>query len=273
MTASDTRIRTQRPSLTARACRRLILAVGALLGGVAPVLAQPYSQLIRIDGETVFSSAFIGDLRAAEKSAGERRSVEPIVALFAKYTSDEETAELELTLGLSFSQRTGLVDHAAAVTHLTRALRFRLPEHVWLQAMVWRAGSLAQLRRDQEALKDSLRVLVALSYRDTSQPCPGAIDDRRPAVLPSIGAGSDSAENLQRMEDYRRYREQIDHARTFAVLRHAAVDAITRGQRVGGFTEYDIRKALADVSPDTSRSGIILTWLTSSNPFPRCGAG
>jgi hypothetical protein len=90
--------------------RPFLLAIGVVLGGVEAAHAQPYSQLTGVDGETVFSVAFIEDLRGAEDAARIAKSVGPIAALFAKYSKPEENVELELTLGLHHSQRTGMVD-------------------------------------------------------------------------------------------------------------------------------------------------------------------
>jgi hypothetical protein len=153
------------------------------------------------------------------------------------------------------------------VIHLTRALAFRLPEHVWLQVQGWRASALFRLGRHPESLRDNLRVLVGLSYLDMSQSCPPL---EAPGLPIFSGFGCDSPENLLRVQDYRRYREHVDRQLGLAAIRFGAIDLIRMSLAQGKLTDADIRKALGEVSPDKSRPEIVLGWLNADIQFPRC---
>jgi hypothetical protein len=249
-----------------------------MLGSATGALCQLHTEFIGADGETFFSRAFLDDRRAALARSGEVLSIDPLLALLNKYTSPEEIAEIELTIGVQHSQRAGLVDRAKSVTHLTRALAYKLPEHAWLQATVWRGGSLLLLERYPEALRDALRVLVSLSYRDMSQTCPRLENPvlpffTGPGIRPPGGAATrpdNTPEELQRMQDYRRYREHVDQQRMLSVRKYAAIDYIQRIQSRTGLSDADVRTALREVSPDSSRPEIIFSWVKSQNVFPGC---
>jgi hypothetical protein len=241
------------------------LTAALMLGSATAALSQPHTEFMGANGETFFSRAFLDDRRAALTRSGEVLSVEPLLALLNKYSSPEEIAELELTIGVQYGQRTGLVDRAKSVTHLTRALAYNLPEHVWLRATVWRGGSLLLLERYPEALKDALRVLVSLSYRDMSQPCPRLENPALP-----FSTRPQTPDELQRIQDYRRYREHVDRQNMLSVARYAAIDYIQRIQSVTGLSDADVRTALREVSPDSTRPEIVFGWVKSQNVFPRC---
>jgi hypothetical protein len=253
----------------------LSLATALVLGGTTNAFAQPNTQLT---GSFVFSREFLNDRLAAATTAATTRSLEPVLALLTKYTKPEEVAELELTVALMYSQYASLIDYPKSVTHFTRALAFSLPEHVWVQVTLWRAGSLLIMERDPEAIKDALRVLVALSYRDMSQGCVPLENPTLPLQIPSVdpqGRRSASrppptSEEIQRRQDYSRYREHVERQRDLSTSKYHAVDHIQRIQARSGISDSAVRTALTEVTPDPSRPEIVFNWLKSPNPFPRC---
>lgn len=98
-------------------------------------------------GLSGFSPDFLRDYNAAQQSVDESKSAEPLLALLAKYTNATEMAELELSIGLLYGQRTDLVDPAKAVGHFTAALRYELPERTYIEILMWRGNSQEQLKQ------------------------------------------------------------------------------------------------------------------------------
>ena len=74
-----------------------------------------------------------------------------------KYQRPEEQAELQLSIGLVYNQRTGIVDPARAVIHLSHALKYNLPERTYIATCTWRGSSYEQLKKYPEALRDYIR--------------------------------------------------------------------------------------------------------------------
>ena len=72
------------------------------------------------------------------------------------------------------------------------------------------------------------------------------------------------------MQDYRRYREHVEQQRMLSVHKYAAIDYIQRIQSVTGLSDADVRTALREVSPDSTRPEIIFGWVKSQNVFPGC---
>jgi hypothetical protein len=83
-----------------------------------------------------------------------------------------------------------------------------------------------------------------------------------------MGQCSDNPENLQRHQNYRRYREQIGLQYDFLLGRYSAVNGIRRLQKLAGVTDEKIRTTLNELSPDTSRHEIIMSWLKSEMKYP-----
>ena len=110
------------------------------------------------------SSGATGGLRKTWSTRGNPR--EPLIALQRRYTNETEQAELEVSIGLTYNQRTGVVDPSKAVVHFTAALGYDLPERTYIQIVGWRGNSQEQLKKPKEALTDYLRGLLACSYYD-----------------------------------------------------------------------------------------------------------
>jgi hypothetical protein len=176
-----------------------------------------------------------------------------------------EVAELEVLLGFLYNQRTGLLDPAQSVIHLSKALDHDLPERTRLQALMWRSGSLEQLKRYDAALKDLLRYLLICSYHDLSGGYPSI---KAPNVLIYSGSNSNNPENLERLQDYHRYREEIAFQSDMLWGRYSAIEGIRRLEKYTATTNEQTGKVLEQLSPDTSRQNIIKEWLKSENKDP-----
>ena len=122
-----------------------------------PTLAQ-YS------GLSGLSEEFRRDYRFAQDKVNQTKSAEPLIALQRRYTNKTEQAELEVSIGLTYNQRTGVVDPSKAVVHFTAALGYDLPERTCIEILMWRGNSQEQLKKSKEALTDYLRGLLACSY-------------------------------------------------------------------------------------------------------------
>jgi hypothetical protein len=241
--------------------KSLTVAVLWVLYVVAPVVGQN-SRLLRADGETIFAEEFLDDLRAAEASAVESKSAQPLLGLLDKYKKPEELAELELTLGIVYTLRTGLVNPAQAVPHLTNALGYELPETVRLQAIVWRAGSYFQLREDSRAIRDYLRALLMISVHDLN----GSPEIKNPTL--QIYTRSEGPENEERRRDYSQYRRQLDLERLMAFGRYSVIENLKEATKRAGTSEAQLRSMLKEINPDERRGEIVMQWLKSENKRP-----
>jgi len=183
--------------------------------------------------------------------------------LLTTYRKSEEQAELELSIGLTYNQRTGVVDPAKAISHLSRALEFNLPERTYIEICMWRGGSYEQLKKYPEALRDYLRGLVACSYRDLSGGWPGVLASTVPIYM-----NSDHPENPQRVRDYQRYRYAVDLKQFLLRQRYYLVEAVRRVQADGAIADQTVEKAVNELTPDTSRYQIISGLMKSENRRP-----
>src|SRR5262249_18267121 len=104
-----------------------LLACCFLAQWSAPLLAFE-AGFLNAAGETVFSPEFMRDYQSAEAEVHAKQSAEPFVQLLAKSKRADEKAELEVTLGVIYVQRTELVNPTKAVEHFTKALGYRLSD-------------------------------------------------------------------------------------------------------------------------------------------------
>jgi hypothetical protein len=227
-----------------------------------PVFAL-HSGLADAKGECAFSKEFIRDYESAQKMVDELQSAEPLLKLATMYKKTAEQAELELSIGLAYNQRTGVVDPAKAVLHLSNALKFDLPERTRLKIFMWRGNSLEGLKKHDAALQDYLRGLLACSYYDLS----GEWPEIKPSNVP-IYMNSDDPKNAQRVRDHQRYRKTIDFQRFLFMQRYYLIDAIKRLQTNASIDEDQVRKVLKELSPDTSRYSVVVGFIESENKRP-----
>src|SRR2546428_11149575 len=103
----------------------------------------------QFSGLSGFSEAFLRDYTSAQTMVNQSKSAEPLIALQRRYTNATEQAELELSIGLAYNQRTGVVDPSKAVVHLTAALQHELPEKTYLQILLRRGTRPQQHHKHQ----------------------------------------------------------------------------------------------------------------------------
>ena len=221
---------------------------------VLPAFAQ-------FSGLSGFSEAFLRDYSSAQEMVNQTKSAEPLIALQRRYTNATEQAELEVSIGLAYGQRTGVVNPSNAVTHFTMALRYDLPEKTYIQILMWRGNAQEQLKKPGEALMDYLRDLLACSYYDLT----GGWTEIQTSKVP-IFINPPDPENEQRVRDYNLYRRHLDFQQFLLMQRYYLVEAVKRVR--GEKSDSQILEMLQTVTPDSSRYGTIMGWLKSENKRP-----
>ncbi len=234
----------------------LLTVLLAIAFRISPAIAQ-------FQGLPGCSQEFYRDVMAAEKLVNQTKSVEPMIALQKRYTNATEQASLEVSIGLDYNQRTGVVNPSNAVVHFAAALRNNLPEQTYIEILMWRGGSFEQLKRTNEALKDYLRGLLACSYYDLSGGWPEIQNSKVP-----IYTNSPDPQNSERLRDYNTYRKSIDFQRFLLMQRYFLIEAVKRVRPEGSKSDGLIVEILGTLSPDSSRFGTITDWLKSENRRP-----
>jgi len=238
---------------------RITMGVALLLADGMCNVPAALGQLL----QPLLPAEFRAAVATAEKAAAEAHSVTPVLKLFDVYKEPAEVAEVEMSLGMLYDQRTGLVDPVQAVLHLGKALQYDLPERERLQALMWRQGSQQQLGRYDAAREDLLRILLICSYHDLPDSSEG-IGEPKPKALTSIGEPADP----ERALDYDYYREQNSYQDFLLLSRYAAIEAIRHLQKVAGFKDEEIRETLEELSPSVLRQEVVKRWLASENRKP-----
>jgi hypothetical protein len=229
--------------------RRAILTLVMLIS--SPALAQ-------FPGLPGCSQEFYRDVMSAEAMVNQSKSIEPLIVLQQRYTNLPEQTSLEISIGLDYNQRTGVVNPSNAVVHFTAALKNDLPEQTFIEILTWRGGSQEQLKNTNEALEDYLRGLLACSYYDLSDGWP---EIQQPKVL--IYINSSDPKNSQRARDYNLYRKHVDLQRFLLMHRYYFIDSAKRVRQ--GKSDPDIRDILQTISPDSSGNEKIVESLKSDN--------
>jgi hypothetical protein len=223
---------------------------------VAPALALH-------SGLSGFSPSFLRDYEAAERMVNEHKSAQPFLDLLQEYTNEVEKAELEVSIGLAYNQRTGVVNPAKAVAHFTTALQYPLPEKTYIEILMWRGNSQEQVKQTPGALQDYLRGLLACSYHDLSGGWPEIKESKVPIYI-----NSPDPQNSERVRDYNKYRDNIDFQRFLFMQRYYLIDAVKRVGKENPGRHDEIREMLGNLTPDSSRFGIVLEWLNLENKRP-----
>jgi hypothetical protein len=214
-------------------------------------------------GIAVLSPQFLDDYKTASEASSTSKSAQPFIDLLSKYEAGNERAELEVTLGMIYNQRSGLVDHGKAVEYFTKALDRDLPEQTSSKILLLRGNSQEQQKNLAAARDDYFRGLLVCSYRDFSGGWPEIASPNMPF---SINSG-DPAE-MEGARDYRQYRRQIAHQRFLLQQRYFLIEAIRRITKPSPLSQEEVTEILKRLSPDSSRYEIIQTWLKSENPRP-----
>jgi hypothetical protein len=223
---------------------------------ISPALALDF-------GLTGISPQCLRDTDSADSALTQQKSIDPLLALLNKYTNDVEQAYLEVYVGMVYGQRTGIVAPAKSVAHLTAALKYELPDRTYIQVLMWRGNAQEQLKQTSEALKDYLRGLLACSYHDFS----GGWPEIKSPKVPIFMNSTDPANN-ERIKDYNTYRKNLDFQQFLFMQHYYLIDAVKRvtNDRPGGPAE--ITEALDNLSPDSTRVGVVREWLKSENKRP-----
>ena len=229
----------------------------------SPVCFGLYGNFTDAKGETVLSEQFREQYQSARNAVEASRSVEPFLELLGKCKRPEEVAELEMTIGVTYGQRTGLVDPTKAVVHFSNALGYDLPEKAYIQAIMWRGNSLEQTKKRREALEDYLRGMLACSYHELS----GGWPEMLPPTV-RINRRSRDPEDVQRVRDYQRYRKRIKFKKFLLMQRYFFVEAVKRVQAYASISDGEVLKTLEKLSPDASRHASIMNLLKSENKRP-----
>jgi len=214
-------------------------------------------------GLSGLSPQFLQDYETASKASSESKSAQPFIDLLSKYETGDERTELEVTLGMIYSQRSGFVDPAKAVEYFTEALARDLPEETYSKILLLRGNSQEQQKKLSEARNDYFRGLLVCSYRDFSGGWPQIAD---PNV--SFVRNSKDPQDLNALQDYNRYRKTIAYQRFLLQQRYFLIDAIRRITKQSPLSQEEITEILKRLSSDSSRYKIIQNWLKSDNPRP-----
>jgi hypothetical protein len=243
--------------------------VAALTMGFALVCSPLFALHARLtdpSGNTVFSEAFLKDYQRAGEAVNEARSVQPLLDLLAIYKTPNEAAELEVTIGMIYSQRTGLTDPAKAVEHLTIALGYRLPKETCLELLLWRAGSLEQLGQADRARRDHLRGLVACVDYSLPDEWPEIEPPESPVSLATGRSDVADAEEVERLRDYQRYIATVKEQQF--LLRHQFyfLEGIKRIGAKSPIDEGSLQKLIKELTPDKTKRAAIRQLLRADNP-------
>jgi hypothetical protein len=222
-----------------------------------PALAL-HSGLTDARRETVFSRDFLNDYQSAQNEVRASQSAEPMLRLLEKYARSEEQAELELSIGIIYGQRPGLVDPAKAVIHFSNALQYELPEKTSIEILLWRGSAFEQLEKLERALMDYLRGLLACSYHDLSGE---SKDIKRPKV--DFDIRSDDPTQRERARDYRSYWDRFELRRFLIDKRFYFVEGVKRIRSRLSFTDNQLRTLLEELTPDTSRYDLIVNLINT----------
>ncbi len=105
-------------------CESIFCARNLRISIMAAVLLVSRSALAQFPGLPGCPQEFYRDVIVAEGKVNEEKSVEPVLALQKRYTNELEQVSLEISIGLDYNQRTGVVNPTNAVVHFTTALNY-----------------------------------------------------------------------------------------------------------------------------------------------------
>jgi len=250
-----------------KACLRVVVRAACLIVALDLV----WTACAQHSGLHGFSPDFLGDYQSAQKKVDDQKSAGPLLALLQKYANEVERAELQVSIGLVYGQRTGVVDPAKAVVHFTEALKYELPEWTHIEILMWRGNAQEQLKKKEEALKDYLRGLLACSYHDLSGGWPADKPPKLPIYINddmSYPPRGPDLENAERIRDYNRYRKMIRLQQDLMGERYYFVEAVKRVAQEQADRDARVREILEGLSPDFSRHSIIINWLNAENKRP-----
>lgn len=251
------------------------LVVSVVLGVlVAPVALAFYTTGLSGEGNGVsFSKEFREAYQAARPDGSDPASIKKLTGMAAKFQSPHEQAEIALTLGVIYGQRTGLVNPKKAVPQFTKALKGDLPATVRTQVFLWRGNALEQQKRLPAALPDYIRGLMMCTQFDLShgwpKDPPQLKEDQRaesavdPEELkrPRSGPGRSGADSLQQTRLIRVERRMLMH-------RYYLIEAVKRMAKKLELDVNDLEDEIAHIVSDSRRATQILVWCQDKNERP-----
>lgn len=220
-----------------------------------------------------FSEKFRHAYTAATSDQSKPDAVTQLEEMREKCTRPEEIAEIELTLGVIYGQRAGMVDQVKAVPHFTKALNHEPPATVRTGVLVWRGNALEQQKRYRAALPDYLRGLVICTQFDLfhgwPKDPPSLQEDPRPesAVDPTAlegrrsGPGRSGPDALAQHRLIRIEREMLMH-------RYYLVDAVQRIAKHEKLDAIEAEQEIAYLVSDSRRATQIMLWCQDKNERP-----
>ena len=205
---------------------------------------------------------------AAEKKVNDTHSLEPLIALQQRYSNATELASLDISIGVNYSQITGVVNFTNAALYFTKALDYEnLPDQTLLQVLEWHGNSLEQIGKVDEALKDYLRGLLGCSYYDLSGGWPEILMPKVGlSAKVGISINSPDPENSQRLKDYNHYRRCLDFQQFLLMKRYYFIDAVKRVRQ--GKSDHDLIGILENLWADSVRIQKIIDALKAENKRP-----
>ena len=169
--------------------QRPLFVVAILLAVTFSILNDAHARanetdLQGIDDQSIFSPTFLAELGAADRAGPPK-----LEAIYRKFVSPAEQAEIELTIAQIYSQRTGMVDPAKAVEWYNKALVRGLPLTALAKHLILRGNMHERLGHDEKALADYVRgLLICLQFNlpDSwpDQNGTGIFNRRRSIILP-----------------------------------------------------------------------------------------
>lgn len=246
---------------------------------VLGVLSTPfalgfYTTGLSGEGNSVsFSKEFREAYQAARPGGSDPASIKRLTEMLAKFKKPHEQAEIQLTLGVIYGQRTGLVNPKKAVPHFSKALNHELPATVRTQVLLWRGNAMEQDKRLKSALPDYIRGLMVCTQFNLEHGWPKdpplLKEDRRdesavdPVELnrPRSGPGRSGADALQQTRMIRIERLMLMH-------RYYLIDAVKRMAKKLDLDANDLEDEIAYIVSDPRRATQILVWCQDKNERP-----
>lgn len=241
---------------------------------LAPAVVALHTTGMTGEGRGVtFSEKFRHAYAAATVDQTNAKCIGKLNAMREEFVKPEEVAEIELTLGVIYGQRTGLRDPVKAVPHFTKALNHDLPPTTRTRVLLWRGNALEQQERRRAALPDYIRGLMMCTQFDLShgwpKQAPRLEDDPRretavdPKALdgPRSGPGRAGPDAMMQTHLLRIEREMLQ-------FRYYLVEAVKRVAENAKLDAVDLEKEIAYIVSDSRRATQILLWCQDKNERP-----
>ena len=221
-----------------------------------------------------FSDEFKKAYAKASVDLNDPVCITKLKAMLERFTQDEEQAEIELTLGVIYGQRAGLVNPTKAVAHFTKALKHDLPATVRTQVLVWRGNAREQQKRVRAALLDYIRGLLVCTQFDLSRgwpadPPPLKEDTRKETAVEPRSIGGERYEvGPSRSEDALMQARLIRIERQMLMSRYFLIEGVKRALKRKGLSEQDLNREIGCIVSDPRRARQIASWCQSENSRP-----